>query len=68
MIRPSPDPTAKPCGVVGGDALLVCMEELHSHLSSYIRRLRDVHGSALEQSRLNLGENIDFQQLLPKSS
>jgi hypothetical protein len=44
------------------------MEELHSHLSSYIRRLRDVHGSALEQSRLNLGENIDFQQLLPKSS
>jgi hypothetical protein len=44
------------------------MEKLHIHLNSYITRVRDVHGSALEQSRLNLGETIDFQQLLPKSS
>jgi hypothetical protein len=36
------------------------MEELHSHLSSDIRRLQDVHGSPLEQSRLNLAETIDF--------
>ena len=40
------------------------MEELHSHLSSDIRRLQDVHDSALEQSMLNPGEAIDFQQLL----
>ncbi len=44
------------------------MEELQNHLSSSIRRLQDVHDSALEQSRLNLGETSDFQQLLTKSS
>jgi hypothetical protein len=40
------------------------MEKLHIHLNSYIRRLQDVHDSALEQSMLNPGEAIDFQQLL----
>ena len=40
--------------------LLVCTEELQSHLSSSIRRLQEVHDSALEQSRLNLGETSDF--------
>jgi hypothetical protein len=36
------------------------MEKLHIHLNSYIRRLQDVHDSALEQSKPNLGETIDF--------
>jgi phosphotransferase system IIA component len=44
------------------------MEELHIHLNSSIRRLQDVHDSALEQSMLNSGAAIDFQQLLTKSS
>jgi len=44
------------------------MEELHIDLISYIRRLQDVHDSALEQSMLNSGEAIDFQQLLTKPS
>jgi len=44
------------------------MEELQNHLSSYIRRLQEVHESALEQSLLHPGEPIDFQQLLTKSS
>lgn len=44
------------------------IEELQNHLSSYIRRLQEVHDSALEQSMLNPGEAIDFQQLLTKSS
>jgi hypothetical protein len=42
------------------------MEELQNHLSSYIRRLQEVHDSALEQSMLHPGEAIDFQQLLTK--
>lgn len=44
------------------------IEELHIHLNSDIRRLQDVHDSALEQSMLNSGAAIDFQQLLTKSS
>jgi hypothetical protein len=43
------------------------MEELQNHLSSYIRRLQEVHESALEQSLLHPGEPIDFQQLLTKA-
>jgi hypothetical protein len=44
------------------------MEELHIHLTSCIRRLQDVHDSALEQSMLNSGAALDFQQLLTKPS
>ena len=40
--------------------LLVCTEELQNQQSSSIRRLQEVHDSALEQSRLNLAETIDF--------
>jgi hypothetical protein len=36
------------------------MEKLHIHLNIYVRRLQDVHGGPLEQSRPNLGETIDF--------
>lgn len=45
--------------------LLVCTEELQNYLSCHIRGLQDVHGSALEQSRLNLGETIDFNNCAP---
>jgi hypothetical protein len=44
------------------------IEELHIHLNRDIRRLQDVHDSALEQSMLNSGAAIDFQQLLTKPS
>jgi hypothetical protein len=44
------------------------IEELQNHLNNYIRRLQEVHDSALEQSMLNPGEAIDFQQLLTQSS
>jgi hypothetical protein len=44
------------------------MEELDIDLNSYIRRLQDIHDNALEQSMLNSGAAIDFQQLLTKSS
>jgi hypothetical protein len=44
------------------------MEELQNHLSSHIRRLQEIHDSALEQSMLHPGEPIDFQHLLTKAS
>jgi len=42
------------------------LDELHNHLSSCIRRLQQVHDSALQQSMGYPGEPIDFQDLLIK--
>jgi len=53
--RHAPSSLSGSCGLVHRR-----MEKLHIHLNSYIRRLQDVHDSALEQSKPNLGETIDF--------
>lgn len=57
----APSPPSGSYGLLSGR-----MEELQSHLTSYIKRLQEVHDSALKQSMLHPGEPIDFQQLLTK--
>jgi len=42
------------------------LDELHNHLSSCIRRLQQVHDSALQQSMGYPGKPIDFQDLIAK--
>jgi hypothetical protein len=59
----APSPLSGSYGLVSGQ-----MEALQNHLGSYIKRLQEVHDSALEHSMLHPGEPIDFQQLLTKSS
>jgi len=61
--RHAPSPLSGSYGLVNRR-----LEELRNHLSCSIRRLQDIHDSALEQSMRNPGEAIDFQQLLTKLS
>ena len=58
----SPPPRSSSYGLLSGR-----MEELQNQLGSYIKRLEEVHDSALEQSMLKPGEPIDFDQLLTRT-
>lgn len=58
----SPSPSSSSYGLLSGR-----MEELQNQLGNYIRKLEEVHDSALEQSMRKPGESIDFDQLLIKT-